>query len=279
MENSFKIRFFHDLHILERKVKLVPPLYSAGFLVDKTKWELRNFDSFIAFSFILKGEGIYKRFGKKWLIKAPCVLTQWPGDVIEYGPNKKWEEVFFAYSKEHLFYFRDSGLMDDQNPLWNIQQQEYFHDNFTELIQRCESAFMDEEVDAIDLLAIKMLGDSKINVKSTFHNQMNDIIALRRQIDNDLSLNLETREMADKLGMSLSTFRRQWLKYIGSSPQQYIIQKKLDLACRLLRESDMTIQDIAMSLHFKDHFYFSRLFKSKTSISARDYRKKYRNQR
>ena len=61
------------------------------------------------------------------------------GDEIEYGPDVCWEEIFFSYSREHLFYFRDSGLMDDMRPFWNIEQQGYFHDNFTELIQRCES--------------------------------------------------------------------------------------------------------------------------------------------
>ena len=82
--------------------------------------------------------------------------------------------------------------------------------------------------------------------------------------------------MAERVGMTLSTFRRQWLKYVGVSPQQYLIQKKLDMACRLLRESEMTIQDVASSLHFDDHFYFSRLFKKKLGVSAREYRKRYR---
>ena len=277
MDKSFKIRFFHELMDCPRKLKLVPPLYCTGFLTDKMKWENRNFNEFIAFSFVIKGKGEYRRFGQSWEVQAPCVLTQWPGDEIEYGPDESWEEIFFSYSKEHLFYFRDSGLMDDSRPFWKIEQQGYFHDNFTELIQRCESTHMEDEVDAIDLMAIKMLGDSLIQDRYEHKKQMNEIVNLRRQLDNDISLNLETRDMAEKVGMTLSTFRRQWLKYVGVSPQQYFIQKKLDMGCRLLRESDMTIKDIASSLHFTDHFYFSRLFKKKMDVTASEYRKKFRD--
>ena len=38
------------------------------------------------FSIILRGRGDFHRKDRLWAVQAPCVITQWPGEALDYGP-------------------------------------------------------------------------------------------------------------------------------------------------------------------------------------------------
>ena len=53
----------------------------------------------------------------------------------------------------------------------------------------------------------------------------------------------------------------------------YIAKKRMDNAQELLKSTTLPVQDIASLSGYDDAAYFTRLFKKKTGISPRDYRK------
>ena len=59
----------------------------------------------------------------------------------------------------------------------------------------------------------------------------------------------------------------------GIPPYRYYLDRKLELACQLLRETGMSVRDIASYLSFQDEFYFSGLFRRKIGVSPIQYRK------
>jgi AraC-like DNA-binding protein len=63
-------------------------------------------------------------------------------------------------------------------------------------------------------------------------------------------------------------------KYLGKTPLQYIIRKKIDMAKILLIKSDTSIQDVAAHCGYKDPNYFCKLFKKHEGVTAVEYRKK-----
>ena len=58
-----------------------------------------------------------------------------------------------------------------------------------------------------------------------------------------------------------------------TTPVQYLIKYRIEMACRLLQRSDMRIEDIALQTGFGSGNYFSRIFKSVVGVSPKDYRK------
>lgn len=83
-------------------------------------------------------------------------------------------------------------------------------------------------------------------------------------------------ELALAAGYSVDHFSRIFLRIIGLRPQHYIIQAKIDRACQLLAESNLTIGAISEVVGFQDIFYFSRQFKQKIGESPSQYRKNLR---
>lgn len=84
--------------------------------------------------------------------------------------------------------------------------------------------------------------------------------------------NIGVREMADVIKMSESNLYAVFKKATGSSPIKYLNQYRLTIACELLRKTDYSIKEIAEKVGIPDQFYFSKLFKSKHSISPQQYR-------
>ena len=96
-------------------------------------------------------------------------------------------------------------------------------------------------------------------------------------LDTALPLLAETEQsiaqVAAACGISESGFRATFRKAKGCSPLQYRLSCKLNKAKYLLESTDLSVQQIAESLHFYDEAYFCKLFRQKMGISPRAYAK------
>jgi AraC-like DNA-binding protein len=99
-------------------------------------------------------------------------------------------------------------------------------------------------------------------------NEARDII--KNNIENTLS----QEDIAKKLGLGYSWYRRTFKEYTGVSPAQYQLQQKLMRAKELLTTTDENISGIAYSLHFENVCQFSTFFKKKEGITPTEFRKR-----
>ena len=71
----------------------------------------------------------------------------------------------------------------------------------------------------------------------------------------------EVAEMARRIGLSRAQFTRRFQALTGRAPMTFVIQTRLALARQLIRETSMSLTEIAWELGYEDLFYFSRQFK------------------
>ncbi len=79
-------------------------------------------------------------------------------------------------------------------------------------------------------------------------------------------------QIAQQIGMTYETFRKQFTKHFGKSPQQYRIEHRISQAQHHLLETDISIEQLAEQLGYNDVFCFSRQFKTVCGISPTQYR-------
>lgn len=87
-----------------------------------------------------------------------------------------------------------------------------------------------------------------------------------------LNESLDTEDVARKMGLGYTWFRRIFKQNTGYSPNQYHMHLRLERAKRLLADTDLPVKDIALKLGYRTQDYFSSIFKKKTGKSPIAYR-------
>jgi AraC-like DNA-binding protein len=93
-------------------------------------------------------------------------------------------------------------------------------------------------------------------------------------IDQNISAPLREEDLANACQYSPTYFSRLFHNVMGVTLKQYIIKKRLDLACGLLTSDREKISSVATSAGFKDVSYFSRVFKKHIGCSPGEFRLK-----
>ena len=78
--------------------------------------------------------------------------------------------------------------------------------------------------------------------------------------------------LCDYLALSRSYLHSLFQKYAKLSPQQYLLQVRMERAKQLLRESDTQLALISTAVGYKDYFTFSKAFKKYVGVSPKVYR-------
>lgn len=79
-------------------------------------------------------------------------------------------------------------------------------------------------------------------------------------------------EYADLLNKSPKTISNLFKKYAEKSPLQYIQERRMLEAKRLLKFTDYTVKEVAYAIGFKDIQTFSRFFKKMEGIAPREFK-------
>jgi AraC-like DNA-binding protein len=87
------------------------------------------------------------------------------------------------------------------------------------------------------------------------------------------SQSLPLESYAARFSMSYSTFRHCFKTQTGLSPRQFALERRLEEAQALLRDTNLPVGAIADKLGFKSVHYFSRFIKQRTGLSPSHRRK------
>jgi AraC-like DNA-binding protein len=102
----------------------------------------------------------------------------------------------------------------------------------------------------------------------------NRILNIIQHIENNLSEPLSNNELCKLTNMAKNSFARLFKENIKCSVQQFIQQRRIELAITLFHHSNIQIEEVAIECGFYDRHHFSRIFKRNVGISPGIYWKK-----
>ena len=96
---------------------------------------------------------------------------------------------------------------------------------------------------------------------------------LKQYIDQNFTMpEIKISTLASIYKTSETYFRKEFKKYYGESPIEYIKRRRIELACHLLRTELYSITDVASHSGFESISYFSLEFKRYMGFSPSTYR-------
>ncbi|WP_227323846.1 AraC family transcriptional regulator [Acidisoma silvae] len=98
---------------------------------------------------------------------------------------------------------------------------------------------------------------------------------LRRAVDfmeENLAEEFNLEKVAQAAGMSRFHFSRGFRSSMSQSPSQWFIRQRITRAQELLRETDLPIIEIAMTVGYESPSHFAQVFRRETGVSPNQYR-------
>lgn len=84
---------------------------------------------------------------------------------------------------------------------------------------------------------------------------------------------VKINELADYIGVNRSYLTSSFKKAVGCSPQEYLVNLRMEKAKNLLKNTDMPINAVAAAVGYQDQLAFSKIFKQNFTVSPKEYRK------
>ena len=107
---------------------------------------------------------------------------------------------------------------------------------------------------------------SEIKKKSNYSSR-EDINSVLRFIDSHLYENITCEKMAEYVNLNNSYFSRLFKQEMGLNFSKYLINKRIERATILLRDSDLSIDEIIETIGLENKRYFYKIYKQKTGMT------------
>ncbi|MEF2246787.1 response regulator [Paenibacillus sp. IITD108] len=98
---------------------------------------------------------------------------------------------------------------------------------------------------------------------------------IQNYIDEHLSENITSIDMAYYLYLNPSYFSRYFKRLTGINFTDYVHQYKMEIASKILKTSNQTLESVSMMLGYSDRPYFSKVFKKYVGMTPSDYKLKH----
>jgi AraC family transcriptional regulator len=93
-------------------------------------------------------------------------------------------------------------------------------------------------------------------------------------IRDNLEASLTAQNLADQVNLSAGQFFRAFKASVGLPPFQYILRKRLELACRMMETTDESLSQIAIACGLCDQSHLCRMFRRMVGESPDAWRRK-----
>lgn len=194
----------------------------------------------------------YPEILKKIYDRELPLLLQAPKNVVSNKSSEKINNDFLIqkYIEGLLFYFENPSLINEDILVLKVKE-------IILLLSQTQNS------ESVQLILSQLFSPATYTFKQI--------------IEANLFSQRSVEELAQQHNLSVSSFKREFVKIYQDTPANYIKTKKLEKAAQLLEVSDQRINEIAFDCGFNDLANFTKSFTGKYSVSPTNYRQRSKN--
>lgn len=205
------------------------------------------------------------------------------GKILLINPNQKytyyhlsdyeWKEYFIRFETDAAFDLLIRKFFPVDKSIIDIGFNEELTKLFNRAIDVVKNGLKSSQVYLSGML-FHVLGliISESKNKTIEKKELQKIEQAKIIMNENIYEDLTIQEIATKLNISYTLFRKNFKKYTGEAPAKYLNDLKMNKAKQLLHETSDSIKEIAFLLQFSSMEHFSTTFKKATGMSPKDFR-------
>ncbi len=207
------------------------------------------------------------------------------GSIVLYPPNRQQHYAHSCNPENVNYWVHFSGkeipsllkrLKLDGTFIAQIGKNNLLVGLFEELIERLKKEDIGSSTMSVaSLLQILSTVANAVNgTPNVNERQLNKIAPALAYIRQNYQIDQPVSFYAKLCLTSVSNFAHLFTLTMERSPKNYVLEKRLDAAKYLLRNTDYSVKDVALSVGFDNPLYFSRIFKKRFGQPPSEYQKK-----
>jgi AraC family transcriptional regulator, transcriptional activator of pobA len=303
MDRQKSISYFKDITALLKALQTVSP-QSNQFHIHRhedvpathsSETQIFRSNTFSA-SLLTSGEAEYRIGMQEYKMKAGSFYFMSPQQLRFYKKIKPWKGYVFLFSEEFMFQFSKTNIYKEY-PFFQLDANVQLHLSkpqvikLTALLEQMHQTYNSNETDKLKViyhyLSLVLLQARKWYLGQNDHLTKPDkLVSLAKAFDELLENHFfeiatqkaekifSVADFANKLNVSTNYLSDSIKKETGKTPTQIIKERTILEAKSLLRNTGLTVSEVAYFLTFEDPSYFAKYFKSATGISPSDFKAK-----
>ncbi|MDR3595975.1 AraC family transcriptional regulator [Clostridium sp.] len=226
--------------------------------------------------FVLKGSGVFYVNGKSYKIKENQGFLICPNIVTYYEADNEepWVYTWVGFKGIKAENYLKLANLDQENPVFECAEVDFVQKCFEDMRKATELRYGREL--RLQGLLIMFLSELIEEVgKNVIINSNYKELYIKKSmlfVETNYSSKLSISEMAKSVGLNKNYFSTFFKENMGVTPQQYIIEYRINKACELMSNQGLTIGDISRSVGYDDTLGFSKIFKKEKGMSPKKYR-------
>ena len=230
--------------------------------------------------YVVRGKGTFQVNNKKYFVQSNQGFLIEPDILTTYESDKEepWEYLWIGFIGSKAKEYLNRANLSINNPIFTYYNGEGLEECLDKIIQNLK---VDNTSDILLLsnlyefmyllvdnneryLAKEYMGDiqqeyvekAKLYCENNFHNK------------------ISVQDVANHTRLARTYLNRLFSEYANKSPKRYIMELRINKACKLLLETNLDINTISSMVGYNNQFQFSKIFKKYKAVSPSQYREK-----
>lgn len=232
---------------------------------------------------VFSGKGTYYAGDKIYPVSAGQAFLILPGAVTTYQADydDPWSYGWIGFSgyqaKELL---SQIGFSEEQLVI-SVSDTAPLHKCIENIMEASRLTYSNELLRISELLRfLAHLTETSTQAKKPQYLYSKSTYAqlAMRYLTNNYTRKLRISNVASYIGIDRSYLTKIFREEYHTSPQEFLVQLRMEKAISLLSQTSESITSIALQIGYPDSLAFSRIFKQRTGQSPSEYRAAVQNQ-
>lgn len=180
--------------------------------------------------------------------------------------KRLFKEGMFTIKEAYLLYTSILYLF----PREGTRVYSRFFEGYEQLYYRYGTA--EAMIDDLVLMTLDIfMKGNETNISQISNKKVKEIMLyIRNHFNQEISI----QHLADQFYLSPNYMCQLFKKEVGETIVEHISRLRIEYACKILVETDLSIYQIGEKCGFQDYFYFTRIFKRHLKMTPTQYREK-----